>query len=108
MPDSYMQPYGCSFRESSDASGSSAKAYVVRWAKPVRTRRRGPQLCPDGLSNEKNSWDGSSDPERPFGVSRVIGWLKSTADGSLTCAQSVTMDRVVNFQVPLRFSYLSR
>src|ERR1700744_5379307 len=66
------------------------------------------QLCPDGLSSEKNSWEGSSDPGRPCGVSRVIGWLKSTADGSLTWAQSVTMLRVVNFQVPLRFSYLSR
>ena len=54
-------------------------------------------------SATKKSIGGVISPGTARGVSRVIGWLMSTADGSLTCAQSVTMVRVMNFHVPALF-----
>lgn len=44
----------------------------------------------------------------PRKVSLVIGWLRSTEDGSFTRAQSVTIVRSLIFHAPSRFSYLSR
>jgi hypothetical protein len=67
-------------------------------------------LCHSACLNksEKNWYDGSFASGVPLGVSLVIGWLRSTVDGSFTWAQSVTILRSMNFHVPSRFSYLSR